>query len=219
MSDPVKDKSGFLCMYMSGHPDTLVSYAKHFGKLKARDVVSAKMVSIDSKGMDLTYVTKSNPNPQPIRVTFDPPLAGYDEVKPRLLAMKADADESLGEGKIPQITTFELPSAVLSTGIALMVLIYCTYAPLDDPAPVWELARWLRATIAQPLIIKISWGVVFIVHSLEGFYTSRLARKHQMPPAVAASYIGGVTLFGYPLLMHLRRRIQNARIDAIMKGN
>jgi len=48
MTDPVKDKSGFLCMYMSGHPDTLVAYAKHFGNLKARDVVSAKMVSIDS---------------------------------------------------------------------------------------------------------------------------------------------------------------------------
>jgi hypothetical protein len=28
MADPVAAKSGFLCMYMSGHPDTLVSYAK-----------------------------------------------------------------------------------------------------------------------------------------------------------------------------------------------
>jgi hypothetical protein len=114
MSDPVKDKSGFLCMYMSGHPDTLVSYAKYFGRIKARDVVSAKMTSIDSKvrislnpnfsrlicfkqGMDLTYITKSNPNPQPVRIAFDPPLAGYEEVKPRLLAMRADADEAMGE--------------------------------------------------------------------------------------------------------------------------
>ena len=49
MSDPVKAKSTFLCMYMSGHPDTLVSYAKYYGKLKAKDIVSAKMESIDSK--------------------------------------------------------------------------------------------------------------------------------------------------------------------------
>jgi len=47
--------------------------------------------------MDLTYTTKSEPKPQPVRVTFDPPLAGYEEVKSRLLAMKADADEALGE--------------------------------------------------------------------------------------------------------------------------
>jgi hypothetical protein len=52
MADPVKDKSGFLCMYMSNHPDTLVSYAKNFGKIKARDVVSAKMVSIDTNVRD-----------------------------------------------------------------------------------------------------------------------------------------------------------------------
>ena len=49
MSDPVKDKSGFLCMYMSSHPDTLVGYAKYHGKVKASDLLSAKMVSIDSK--------------------------------------------------------------------------------------------------------------------------------------------------------------------------
>lgn len=48
MSDPVKDKSGFLCMYMSSHPDTLVGYAKYHGKVKAKDLVSAKMVSIDT---------------------------------------------------------------------------------------------------------------------------------------------------------------------------
>ena len=36
-------------MYMSSHPDTLVGYAKYHGKVKASDLVSAKMVSIDSK--------------------------------------------------------------------------------------------------------------------------------------------------------------------------
>ena len=47
MADPVADKSGFLCTYMSSHPDTLVAYAKHFGKVDGH-LLSAKMLSIDS---------------------------------------------------------------------------------------------------------------------------------------------------------------------------
>lgn len=110
MSDPVADKSGFLCMYMSSHPDTLVSYAKHFGHI-SESLLSAKMESIDSKGMNLSYVTKKDgPNykgeKKVVRVVFDPPLSGYEEVKPRLLGMKADADEALGTVRISLITLY-----------------------------------------------------------------------------------------------------------------
>ena len=45
--DPVAAKSGFLCMYMSNHPDTLVAYVRHFGGVKT-PVESAKMTKIDS---------------------------------------------------------------------------------------------------------------------------------------------------------------------------
>lgn len=114
MSDPVADKSGFLCMYMSSHPDTLVSYAKHFGHI-SESLLSAKMESIDSKGMNLSYVTKKDgPNykgeKKVVRVLFEPPLSGYEEVKPRLLGMKADADEALGTVRIfyPLFTHFFL---------------------------------------------------------------------------------------------------------------
>jgi hypothetical protein len=49
------------------------------------------------QGMDLEFKTKdSAAKPQVVRVAFDPPLTGYEEVKPRLLGMKADADEALG---------------------------------------------------------------------------------------------------------------------------
>ena len=47
MSDPVASKSSFLCMYMSSHPDTLVAYVKHWGKV-ADDVSSARMTTIDT---------------------------------------------------------------------------------------------------------------------------------------------------------------------------
>ena len=117
MADPVADRSGFLCTYMSSHPDTLVAYVKHFGKVDG-NVSSAKMLTINSKvrtggphhttrgqvvsrllfqGMDLEYKIKdASGRPQVVRVEFDPPLRGYEEVKPRLLGMKADADEALG---------------------------------------------------------------------------------------------------------------------------
>ncbi len=46
--DPVADQSGFLCMYMSTHPDTLVSYVRYWGKVTAQ-VSIAKMIRIDTK--------------------------------------------------------------------------------------------------------------------------------------------------------------------------
>lgn len=48
MSDPVADKSGFLRMYMTNHPDTLVAYAKWYGKVK-EVITGAEMSAIDSK--------------------------------------------------------------------------------------------------------------------------------------------------------------------------
>lgn len=48
MADPVADKSGFLKMYMSNHPDTLVAYAKWYGKV-VEPLTSAEMSAIDSK--------------------------------------------------------------------------------------------------------------------------------------------------------------------------
>ncbi|KAI0044564.1 hypothetical protein FA95DRAFT_1597317 [Auriscalpium vulgare] len=213
--DPVADKSGFLCMYMSNHPDTLVAYVKYFGKIKEH-VVSAKMTTIDSKGMDLSYQTKgSAPGQLSVRVPFDPPLLGYDEVKPRLLGMTADANEALGMAKSPQVTTFHLPFAIWQTAALLTLLCYVSFAPKHDPSPLWTPARFL----AQPILLNLSWGFVALAHSGEALWTVRLARKHRMPLTVAVSYVLTVFVFGYPVLFDLRRRIQTARIDSIMKGN
>jgi hypothetical protein len=47
--------------------------------------------------MTLSCKTKENGDAKTeIRVPFDPPLAGYEEVKPRLLGMKVDAEQALG---------------------------------------------------------------------------------------------------------------------------
>lgn len=47
--------------------------------------------------MDISYQTSSSGGEKiSIRIEFNPPLSGYAEVKPRLLSMKADAEEALG---------------------------------------------------------------------------------------------------------------------------
>jgi len=66
--------------------------------------------------MDLEFKIKdSAAKPKVVRVAFNPPLAGYEEVKPRLLGMKADADEALGTVRDP----FAPPDAYLTTYICL----------------------------------------------------------------------------------------------------
>jgi hypothetical protein len=52
--------------------------------------------------MDLTYTT--NTGKHSIRVPFEPPLAGYEEVKPRLLGMKVDAEDALGMVRLPLLS-------------------------------------------------------------------------------------------------------------------
>lgn len=53
--------------------------------------------------MNLSYVVKDG-SKKTTRIPFDPPLSGYDEVKPRLLSMTADAQESLGMVRLLLIT-------------------------------------------------------------------------------------------------------------------
>ncbi|EEB96604.1 hypothetical protein MPER_04236 [Moniliophthora perniciosa FA553] len=68
MTDPVAEKSGFLRMYMSNHPDTLVAYAKWFGKV-TDPITGAEMSAIDCKGMTLSCTLK-NGSKKDVRVPY-----------------------------------------------------------------------------------------------------------------------------------------------------
>ena len=46
--------------------------------------------------MTLSYVEKGTDSKRQVTVSFDPPLSAYEEVKPRLMEMKLDAEEALG---------------------------------------------------------------------------------------------------------------------------
>jgi len=218
MADPVADKSGFLCTYMSSHPDTLVAYAKHFGKVDGH-LLSAKMLYIDSTGMNLEYNTKdSQKRPQNVRIEFDPPLLGYEEVKPRLLGMKIDADEALGIAKAPQITHFEMPFQIWITSSLLLLLIYGTCMPSNPQSVFWWLASKLRPRVFSDAFFTATWVFVVVVHASEGLYATTLARKHRMPWNIGAAWVASVTIFGFPVLMRIRRLIKEARIESIMRG-
>ncbi|KAH9841136.1 uncharacterized protein C8Q71DRAFT_846309 [Rhodofomes roseus] len=214
MADPVASKSGFLCMYMSNHPDTLVGYVKHWGKV-AEDVSSAKMISIDTKGMTLAYKTKAGGPEKEVRVLFDPPLLGYEEVKPRLISMKVDAEEALGMARAPQITTFRLPFGIWTTNVLLAFLLYVTFSPEPQSpnfAPAYLPAHYARTNLPV-WAVTASWWIVVIVHPLEALYALYMARRHRMPFTTGVGYVLGTLIWGLPVLNELRHQRQAARIE------
>ncbi|KAF8652573.1 hypothetical protein AX16_004326, partial [Volvariella volvacea WC 439] len=178
MADPVAEKSSFLRMYMTSHPDTLVAYAKWYGKL-TEAVTGAEMTSIDSKSMTLTCKLKAG-GTKVVVVEFDPPLAGYEEVKPRLLEMKAFAQEGLGMIKAPQISTFEFPRKALKTIPFVLPVLYFGLAPHNSTSPIFGPAHAVQAALGPSLLKYGTYGIIF-AHFLESLYTLSLCRRHRTP--------------------------------------
>ncbi|PIL34673.1 hypothetical protein GSI_03453 [Ganoderma sinense ZZ0214-1] len=217
--DPVAEKSGFLCMYMSNHPDTLVSYVRYWGKVKEQ-VATAKLVAIDTKGMNLTYQPKGSTASKDVRVEFDPPLAGYEEVKPRLMEMKAVAEEQLGMVKAPQVTSFVFHPHMFTTLAALGFLVYSTYAPSMQHTEYAHLFAPGNVVLSffPPWMTQFAWGLLAFCHGFESLYVATLCRKHQTGLIVGLQYWVSAVLVGFPTILSLRKQIQEARIASILKG-
>jgi len=211
MADPVAVKSTFLCMYMSSHPDTLVAYVTHFCQVK-EEVVSASMKSIDSKTMTLSYTLRGSDARHEKQLLFDPPLASYEEVKPRLIAMKEEAGEAIGMIARPTISTFHFPMKAVWSTIPTVVLIYVTYAPPSSPGAV------LRDAIGGSAIINWIWVVLHVAHTCEAIYTASLCKRHHTGLGVGALWVGLTFVAGYAAWVELRKRIQSARIASISKA-
>lgn len=207
-ADPVAEKSTFLRMYMSNHPDTLVAYAKWHGKVDA-PITSAEMTDISTKSMTLLCTLKSGEK-QSTTITFSPPLAGYDDVKPRLLEMKAIAQENLGMTVIPQITTFKFPQRHGYGAVAIMTtLSFLTFFPENFLAnPV--------INVLGESIVQGAFKTAIAIHALESLYTLSICRKHT-GFVVGTLYTAGTVLLGFCMWVDLRKRIQKARIDSVMK--
>ncbi|KAG0706061.1 hypothetical protein DFH29DRAFT_798886 [Suillus ampliporus] len=234
MSDPVASKSTFLCMYMKNHPDTLVAYVKYFGKVEG-NVLTAEMSSIDSKaclgGMTLLYKLKSGQS-NTTRVTFDPLLSKYEDVKPRLLSMKAEAQEGLGMLKAPQLTTFRFPPFRFSlpaaiAGTSILVALYLISPPppgttlLSIPVSTMDSffspAHAFRNATGFGLSFRTACTIFGVIHGAEALYTWSLCRKYVKGAAVTATYVGFTLLLGIPIWMDLKTRVQEKRIESVMK--
>ncbi|KAJ3570705.1 hypothetical protein NP233_g4231 [Leucocoprinus birnbaumii] len=148
--DPVAEKSGFLRMYMSGHPDTLVAYAKWFGKVE-EVISSAEMTAIDTKSMMLTCTLK-NGNKKEVYIPIEPPLRGYEDVKPRLLEMKAFAQEGLGMIKAPHITAFEVTRDIRISAAVMLTTAYLAYSPVNSPSPLFQPANLVQQFVGAGIL-------------------------------------------------------------------
>ena len=74
-----------------------------------------------------------------------------------------------------------MPSDVVITAGMLTALVYTTFAPTpSSPAysPIYFAASLIR-TYVPDWFIQSMWGVVVVVHALEGLYTLSLCRKHR----------------------------------------
>jgi Domain of unknown function (DUF4499) len=82
--------------------------------------------------------------------------------------------------KAPQITHFEVPFQIWTTGSLLFFLLYTTSIPQHSTSSFWSLAHYVH-NIFSDTFFNAVWAIVGIVHLGEGAYATMLARKHNMP--------------------------------------
>ena len=121
---------------------------------------------------------------QSTTITFNPPLAGYDAVKPRLLEMKAIAQEKLGIIKTSHLTSFQFPRPDYLPMAFAIAMCYLTFLP--------------ETSLAKPAInllglsvVQRTFQITTVLHALESLYTMYLCRKHK------TGFVAGVRLPTY----------------------
>ncbi|KAL0952932.1 hypothetical protein HGRIS_007145 [Hohenbuehelia grisea] len=221
MADPVAEKSTFLRMYMTSHPDTLVAYAKWYGEVE-EPITGTEMTAIDTKSMTLTCTLK-NGTKRVANVRFEPPLAGYEDVKPRLLEMKAIAQENLGMIKAPQLKSFHFPRPLAKVILPVVLIDYLTaftWFGRSYNSPAFDFTRQVFSYIGGDVTIYIVWLVMSAIqlgHALESLYTLHLCRSYRTGFPVGFAYVLSTVLFGFPIWLEMRRRVHKIRIDSVMK--
>ena len=136
--------------------------------------------------------------------------------------------------KAPQISSFRLPAKSAFTIVLYAWLLYLTY-PDISPSSLFTPARTIGLWVGGFSTLKRIWQGIFAVHFLESLYTLSLCKKHQTGFAVGVSlfdyaclcrtsttfwqglYVLSTIIFGFPIWVDLRKRIQEARIESVMK--
>lgn len=160
--------------------------------------------------MSLSSVAKRTDVKQ-VTVPFEPPLSGYDEVKPRLLGMKLDAEEALGmvrdeyslafypnfhvytllshgQTRRPQINSFEVPRDMLTTLSMLLLLTYVTFSAPTSSSSLHNIGPWIRAAVGGISTLRYIWAFVAVIHGAEALYIALLCKRH------ATGIVNGVSV-------------------------
>lgn len=137
--------------------------------------------------------------------------------------------------KAPKITTFKVPEGI-AVATAVVAFTWYTYlAPFNTTSPFFIPANFVRSYVGF-LPVQLSVGSIVLSHVLESLYTFSLCRKHSTGflvgvrcsssffsrsvihvPCHQAQYVITTLILGYPTWISLRKRIQAARIDSVMK--
>ncbi|GJJ09815.1 hypothetical protein Clacol_004039 [Clathrus columnatus] len=167
--------------------------------------------------MSLSYVVKGSKEKKAVIVPFEPPLSNYEEVRPRLLAMKLDAEEALGMVKRPKITTFEMSVDTFAMLPLIVLLIFVAYAEPKPYSTIYNIGPWLRNAVGGITVIRWICILASSIHALEAAYVFVLCRRHSTGLVVGAKWVAITFSMGYPGWARLRRLIQKARIESITK--
>jgi len=116
--------------------------------------------------------------------------------------------------KAPKITSFDMPTrTAYIVGSVCIAILYSHFIQQPTlPALIPSNAHYLVQSF-----LKISAWSIVVAHSLESLYTFSLCWKHSTGFLVGAQYVLSAWVCGIPIWQNLRRRIQAARIDSVMK--
>lgn len=156
----------------ANHARELSHYLRHFCGLSARAAADPELTDLSLSGMAIR--SRSG---REHRVPFDPPLASPAEIRPRVVAMDADARRGLGIADV-YVTEYVAPAgfeALVAAGVALYFVCYFTLPLVVPRTVVWDLLegwfpggaggyRWLTSTIFWPVVV---------IHSAEGWWFHR----------------------------------------------
>jgi hypothetical protein len=141
-----------------------------------------------------------------VRIPFDPPLSKGGEARPRIIAMKQEAEKALDLVNAPslilsyllliilhiqdrpirisQLYTSSLQRALVIPAMALIV--YVSIAPSSTNSSLWSLGTWLQNSIGLTAI-TYWWILMMLVHTLQSAYTARIMSKHYINSGLRVS--------------------------------
>lgn len=162
------------------HQDSLVRYLEHYCQLSSYSASHAQMRDIRFDSMTISS------GPQHHQIAIQPPLTAWAEVRPRVVAMDAEALKGLDRSSIT-VKRYDKPYGFMA---AIMVACICTYIAFSRRAN-FEKGSLLYTLLLGyvPTFSNFCWTIqpwviypMVIIHVAEMVYFSRgRLRRYNVP--------------------------------------